>query len=82
VLRVLSAAAGVIGRASVATSPARDIHVLTIAAFLPIEALRLRAKTKRYRQPLDASGVVSSEVARPMPGETVSSWDVFAPADG
>jgi hypothetical protein len=66
---------------SVITSPAREIHVLTIAALLPIEALRRRAKTKRYWQPLNASGVVSSEVARLVPGETVSSWDV-APADG
>jgi hypothetical protein len=82
VLRVLSAAAaGVIGMASVVTSPAREIHVLTIAALLPMQALLRRAKTKRYRRPLNASGVVSSEVARPMPGESVSSWDV-APADG
>jgi hypothetical protein len=81
VLRVLSAAAGVIGNASVVTSPATDIHVLTIAALLPIQALDQRAKTKRDRRPLNAISVVSSEVARRMPGESVSSWDV-APADG
>src|SRR5215470_7555750 len=81
VLRVPSAAAGVIGMASVATRPAREIHVLsivvlTIAALLTIQALHRRAKTKRYRRPLSASGVVSREVARPMPAESVPSWYV------
>jgi hypothetical protein len=81
VLRVLSAAAGVIGIAMVVTSPAREIHVLTIIPLLPIQASQRRAKTKRNRRPLNASSIVSREVARPMPGESVSSWDV-APADG
>jgi hypothetical protein len=71
----------VIGKASVVTSPAREIHVLTIAALLPIQALLRRAKTKRDRWPLNASSVVSSEVARLMPDESVSSRDV-ATADG
>jgi hypothetical protein len=71
----------VIGIARVVTSPAREIHVLTIVPLLPIQALQRRAKTKRNRWPLNASGNVSREVARPMPGESVSSWDV-AQADG
>jgi hypothetical protein len=67
--------------ASVVTSPAREIHVLTIAALLPMQALLRRAKTKRDKRPLNAISVVSSEVAKLMPGESVSSWDV-APPDG
>ena len=86
VLRVVSAAAGVIGKARVVTRPAREIHVLsivvlTIVPLLPIQALQRRAKTKRNRRPLNASSVVSKEVARPMPDESVSSWD-GVPADG
>jgi hypothetical protein len=76
-----SAAAGVIGMASVVTSPAREIHVLTIAALLTFQALLRRAKTKRYWRPLNASGLVSSEVARLMPGESVPSWE-RRPTDG
>src|SRR3954469_414220 len=74
-LRVPSAAAGVIGKASVIASPAREIHVLTIALLLTIQALRRRAKTKRHRPLFNASSVVISLVARPMPTESVSSWD-------
>jgi len=74
VLRVLSAAAGdaVIGETSAAASPAKDIHDFNIA-------LLLNGSERRAGVPKRCAGrgplAVRSQVARPMPGRAVSSWD-------